>query len=174
MEFFLHHPQHDRFNWNDILFLSHTQIKVFELPSIFVCLTVFRVLEIYNSRRPRTRKHQKLSVSPVSPESMTESLCGVRSLECCTPTLSTSWTHMSGLVNKMPLQPGHVIRIDLYKLSDINKEFQEKEREDLTERAMSNKYIFIYKESPERDLLTLSSEIRIKLTRATTRKLFFY
>ena len=48
----------------------------------------------------------------------------------------------------------------------------EKEREDLTERTTTEQ-IYIYKESLERDLLPLSSEIRIKLTRAVTRKLFF-
>ena len=79
---------------------------------------------------------------------------------------------LSALVTKISLLPGglQVIRIDLYKLPDINEECHERDRERERERERSeqreyNKYMFIYKESPERDLLPLSSEIRITLGR---------
>ena len=78
---------------------------------------------------------------------------------------------LSALVTKISLLPGglQVIRIDLYKLPDINEECHERERE-RSEQREYNKYMFIYKESPERDLLPLSSEIRIKLTRPANEK----
>ena len=75
---------------------------------------------------------------------------------------------LSSLVTKISLLPGglQVIRIDLYKLPDINEECHERERErERSEQREYNKYMFIYKESPERDLLPLSSEIRITLGR---------
>ena len=75
---------------------------------------------------------------------------------------------LSALVTKISLLPGglQVIRIDLYKLPDINEECHERERErERSEQREYNKYMFIYKESPERDLLPLSSEIRITLGR---------
>ena len=48
-------------------------------------------------------------------------------------------------------------------MKEIERE-RERERE-RSEQREYNKYMFIYKESPERDLLPLSSEIRITLGR---------
>ena len=105
-------------------------------------------------------------------------LCCVRSQEC-----RTLHSHQAGLIvctrhqdislawRTAGLQ---VIRIDLYKLPDINEECHERERErERSEQREYNKYMFIYKESPERDLLPLSSEIRITLGRGLDWKMKF-
>ena len=134
MKLFLCHPQSDHFNFNDI-FSSH--IIVLWAP-LYICrdcpLTVWLYLGFWDLQLGDRE---------------------VENIRNCQFLLSTKvWCQIIGMLdctlNKLDLtvRPCQedvflVIRIDLYKLSDINKECEEREREDLTERITTNIYLFI-------------------------------